>query len=128
MTANCPGCPGCDGTGGEAEAKRRQVEEEAVSRYEAHVDADEAVVPCTRCDGTGYIPLFSHVKDGVCFRCNGTGDEPQEKPQETRREVLTRALARLVAQGQQAPEVERPALRERYRALREELRMLDDGP
>lgn len=29
--------------------------------------------PCAKCDGTGEIPEFSHVDDGKCFSCNGTG-------------------------------------------------------
>jgi hypothetical protein len=25
------------------------------------------------CNGTGYMPWFSHIEGGVCFRCHGTG-------------------------------------------------------
>jgi hypothetical protein len=25
---------------------------------------------CYRCDGSGYIPEFAHVKNGRCFACN----------------------------------------------------------
>lgn len=32
-------------------------------------------IPCVRCDGTGEIPAFRHVKSGVCFRCWGTGHD-----------------------------------------------------
>lgn len=28
--------------------------------------------PCTRCDGTGVMP-YRHVKNGICFKCEGTG-------------------------------------------------------
>jgi hypothetical protein len=27
---------------------------------------------CDRCNGTGYIPIYDHVEDGVCFTCGGT--------------------------------------------------------
>lgn len=29
--------------------------------------------PCTRCEGSGEMPVYSHVQDGVCFRCGGSG-------------------------------------------------------
>lgn len=28
---------------------------------------------CDKCRGTGNIPYFNHVEDGVCFQCGGTG-------------------------------------------------------
>lgn len=31
---------------------------------------------CSRCSGSGYLPEFSHVEGGVCFRCRGTGRDP----------------------------------------------------
>lgn len=30
-------------------------------------------VTCPRCGGTGYIPVFRHINDGICFLCGGTG-------------------------------------------------------
>ena len=30
---------------------------------------------CGRCQGKGYIRAFSHVCNGVCFRCWGTGED-----------------------------------------------------
>jgi len=27
--------------------------------------------PCERCYGAGYIPKYSHVENGICFKCNG---------------------------------------------------------
>lgn len=27
--------------------------------------------PCYRCGGTGYLPQYRHVQDGICFRCYG---------------------------------------------------------
>jgi DnaJ-class molecular chaperone len=28
---------------------------------------------CDRCFGKGVLPHYSHVDDGVCFKCNGAG-------------------------------------------------------
>jgi hypothetical protein len=28
---------------------------------------------CQKCDGTGRIRAFSHIEDGSCFQCSGTG-------------------------------------------------------
>ncbi|MBK7038259.1 MAG: hypothetical protein IPH42_18520 [Bacteroidetes bacterium] len=32
---------------------------------------DLQLSPCERCNGAGVFPEYSHVEDGVCFRCNG---------------------------------------------------------
>lgn len=29
---------------------------------------------CPRCGGHGHIAAFSHIKGGVCLKCNGTGN------------------------------------------------------
>lgn len=29
------------------------------------------LVPCPRCGGTGYLPQFSHVENGIFFLCRG---------------------------------------------------------
>ena len=29
---------------------------------------------CVKCSGSGYIAAFSHIADGVCFACGGTGE------------------------------------------------------
>ena len=31
------------------------------------------VVSCCKCSGTGYIKGFSHIQNGVCFTCSGSG-------------------------------------------------------
>jgi len=28
---------------------------------------------CDRCGGSGYLPQYSHIEDGVCFKCGGEG-------------------------------------------------------
>lgn len=30
---------------------------------------------CTRCNGKGYLPIFSHVLGGICFKCKGSGKQ-----------------------------------------------------
>ena len=27
---------------------------------------------CSRCGGSGYIPKWSHIANGVCFKCGGS--------------------------------------------------------
>ena len=29
------------------------------------------LTPCYRCNGSGYLPEYSHVENGICFRCRG---------------------------------------------------------
>ena len=31
------------------------------------------LVPCNRCGGSGYLPQYSHVEHGICFKCYGEG-------------------------------------------------------
>lgn len=31
----------------------------------------EDLISCRRCNGSGYIPEYSHVQGGVCFECHG---------------------------------------------------------
>ena len=35
--------------------------------------AKSTSVTCTRCGGTGTIPQYAHVQNGICFKCRGTG-------------------------------------------------------
>ena len=28
---------------------------------------------CTRCGGSGFLPEYDHVEDGICFKCRGVG-------------------------------------------------------
>lgn len=28
---------------------------------------------CKRCEGTGFLPQYSHIAGGVCFHCEGSG-------------------------------------------------------
>ena len=31
------------------------------------------LAPCDRCGGSGYLPQYSHVEHGICFKCYGEG-------------------------------------------------------
>jgi hypothetical protein len=33
--------------------------------------------PCSRCGGSGWIRRYTHVQGGVCFRCRGSGVDPE---------------------------------------------------
>jgi hypothetical protein len=33
---------------------------------------NESILKCVRCMGTGYLPQFSHVENGICFLCKGS--------------------------------------------------------
>ena len=30
---------------------------------------------CYKCGGTGYLPEYNHISGGICFACNGAGEE-----------------------------------------------------
>jgi hypothetical protein len=32
---------------------------------------ERKLVPCLRCNGTGFLPQFIQVDNGICYRCNG---------------------------------------------------------
>jgi DnaJ-class molecular chaperone len=34
---------------------------------------DMTMIKCNRCDGTGRLPHFGHVNNGVCLKCRGAG-------------------------------------------------------
>lgn len=34
---------------------------------------------CYKCSGTGFLPGFAHVAEGVCFACKGCGRVPDAK-------------------------------------------------
>jgi hypothetical protein len=37
------------------------------------------IIDCPKCAGRGTVPEFSHVDNGTCFRCDGTG-KAEAKP------------------------------------------------
>lgn len=40
--------------------------------YNEDLSAELNYTPCFRCNGAGWFPEYSHVSQGVCFRCDGT--------------------------------------------------------
>lgn len=42
--------------------------------YKDETMSQKKVIPiCTKCDGSGFIPAYYHVQDGICFDCGGAG-------------------------------------------------------
>jgi len=33
---------------------------------------------CSKCSGAGYLPPYNHICAGICFRCGGTGIDPEK--------------------------------------------------
>jgi hypothetical protein len=76
---------------------------------------------CARCGGTGYLPQFKHVQNGICFRCHGAASngsislESVEKRDRLSKEALLRQV--------EEKELRSAYLMERrdyYRTLKEE--------
>lgn len=42
----------------------------------SHVNLD---LSCDRCNGVGFISMFKHYCDGICFECYGTGYSKHKK-------------------------------------------------
>lgn len=47
----------------------------------------ERAPKCRKCDGDGTIEVYDHVVHGLCFRCGGTGREPQTEEEKRAAEV-----------------------------------------
>lgn len=50
-------------------------EKEIIKVYEKFNDqlivTNYHYIICSRCKGTGYLPQYKHVEDGICFQCHG---------------------------------------------------------
>lgn len=42
---------------------------------------------CTKCNGTGYIQRYSHIINGTCFACNGTGIKTKRNQQKAKQQI-----------------------------------------
>jgi hypothetical protein len=47
-----------------------QTQKVNVYRTEAKLETAD-LHPCSRCAGTGHLPQYNHVQDGICFKCGG---------------------------------------------------------
>ncbi|MCS3922340.1 RecJ-like exonuclease [Methanococcus voltae PS] len=59
-------CPDCDGTGYQEEFETKK-HFKGVSKNSKY-DFDDAEIPCSKCEGTGKVPVY-----GLCEFCEGTG-------------------------------------------------------
>ena len=41
--------------------------------YDSNKSLIGNLIQCDRCGGSGYLPQFSHVENGICFKCGGEG-------------------------------------------------------
>jgi hypothetical protein len=46
-------------------------QKETIPVYSSTGDLLAEISPCMRCNGSGYLPQYSHVQGGICFNCNG---------------------------------------------------------
>jgi len=53
--------------------KRHQVEKIKVYEKKPHglFPSSKQYSYCDRCGGSGYLPQFNHVQNGICFKCMG---------------------------------------------------------
>lgn len=64
-------------------------------------------VSCPKCSGSGIVQRFGHVKNGVCFDCNGTGRIAAYARPSTRKvdpRKIARAVGDAVMAGEQVDE------------------------
>lgn len=59
--------------------------------------------PCMKCGGSGYIPFYYSISNGVCFDCNGTGYR-YEQEREYTPENLAKQEAKLAEEARNAEE------------------------
>lgn len=43
-----------------------------ILNYDLSPICNESLNECDRCGGTGFLPQYSHVEGGICFKCRGT--------------------------------------------------------
>lgn len=55
-------------------------------------------IKCPKCGGTGYIPTYNHVEDGICFLCNGSGWISESEYKHIQEQEATRNIKRMAKQ------------------------------
>lgn len=53
--------------------KKRHEDYSNIRLYDSNGKLLHALIPCDRCGGSGYLPQYSHVENGICFKCGGEG-------------------------------------------------------
>lgn len=56
-----------------ADCHKKRHESSSVPYYDNENNLIGNLNVCDRCGGSGYLPQYSHVEDGICFKCNGEG-------------------------------------------------------
>ena len=51
--------------------KKNSKNETIIMYVDESLNEYEDLISCIRCDGSGYIPEYSHFQGGVCFECQG---------------------------------------------------------
>lgn len=66
--------------------------------------------PCTRCGGAKIIDQYVPINGGVCFRCDGSGEEPEKEAPSTkfpkRRHARPQAITLELLMAKYHPEAE----------------------
>lgn len=52
---------------------KKRHETSRIPLYDKEKRVISNLVPCSRCGGSGYLPQYSHVEHGICFKCYGEG-------------------------------------------------------
>ena len=52
---------------------KKRHETSDVPLYDSNKRLISNLIRCDRCGGSGYLPQFSHVEHGICFKCGGEG-------------------------------------------------------
>ena len=47
-------------------------EEKKDENNEDNKDVSRLLQWCDRCNGTGFLPQYQHIQNGICFKCRGT--------------------------------------------------------
>lgn len=71
--------------------------------------------PCRKCNGTGYLPNFAHVNNGICWACGGLGDPTASlpvSPESVERDAALKARAEAARQEREASLAAREAARQ----------------
>ena len=52
---------------------KKRHETSDVPLYDSNKRLISNLIICDRCSGSGYLPQYSHVEHGICFKCGGEG-------------------------------------------------------